>query len=391
MPISRKPLGSKNGGGKVAEQPRGRSVSSRPRPSLEGMEEQVEHSYQHRGESGKYGNIYKEDVKIFRPKETKHEVCIVPWQVKENSEFRTLNPDFNKPFDSGKLKSGEAWPHKLTVLIHGNIGANQDNVLCLRTLKRECPICIRRAGVYDQADAEGNKEKADALKKQADALGPSKRAIYNVFCFDNEEEMKKGVQIWEAPHQSIEDVLSGLWKDERTGEKRYYMVPEEGWNVYFKKEGKGLGTKYTSVQIVKRQERDEFNEEELEDLYSAAYNIEELIEVKTPAEIKELMSGMSEEEASLLQDGDEPSPEREQEPPQEEEPRTSRFRGGKGKEEPEKPKGRTPAKESPEGEIPEEYAECFGVQCNQRDPECESCPEKVFEMCYKETNKKGKK
>lgn len=382
MPISRKPLG--NGGGKVSGE--GRRGQGRPRPSLDAMEEQVEHSYQHRGDQGKYANIYKVDVSRWNPSEGKHDVCIVPYQITANSEFRTLNPDFNKPFTPERLRAGEAWPHKLTVLIHGNIGANQDNVLCLRTLKRECPICVRRSALYDQMDAEQNKERADALKKQADALGPTKRALYNVFVFDSEEEMKKGVQIWEAPHQSIEDVLSELWKDERTGEKRHYMVPEEGWNVYFKREGKGLLTKYVNVQIVKRQERQEFTEEEFAELYKSAHNLEEIIEVKTAAEIKEMMSGMPEPAAD-----DTVAPWEEKAPDEE---RPSRFRGvTPAKEsEPKKPLGRKPAVTEPEeGEIPEEYAECFGVQCNQRDPECEGCPEKVFEACYKETNRKGKK
>jgi len=381
MPLSRKPTETKG----TVRRPLGREPAkiTRSRPSVEVMDEQVEHSYAHRGESGKYGNIYKGDVRRWKLTDGKHEVCLIPYQVKGNSMFRTSNPDFNKPFSADKLKSGEAWAHKLTALIHGNIGPNQDQVLCPRTLKQECPICIKRGKLYDLADAETNKDKSAAYKKQADALGPAKRAIYNIFCFDTDAEMQKGVQVWEAPHQSIEDVLSELYKDERTGEKRYYTVPEEGWNFLFKKEGKGLATKYTGVQLVQRQENDSFNEQELDQRYKDAYNLEEIIEVKSNEELTEMMSGMSDEVPE-----ERPAP-RDEDAPLEERP-TGRFRG-RGKE-PEKPTERETERKpvASADDLPEELVDCFGVECNQRDPECENCDEKIFDACYKEFNKGNK-
>ena len=326
----------------------------RNRPKIEDMEGQIQHSHEHRGDTGKYGNIYKEEVEVWWPKEDQHELCLIPYLNKENSVFRLENPDFNMPFSDKVLSDRQGWAHKLTVLIHGNIGVNKDNVLCPRTLKKSCPICEER----DRLIKEGVDSKT--AQEQISALNPAKRAVYNVFVFDSAEEMKKGVQIWEAPHQSIEDTLSELYVDRRTGEKKYYTMPEEKWNVCFEKKGKGLNTEYRHVEILARRKEDEFSEKELMELYDMAYNIEEIIDIKSYDELKEMHFGLKKEE------------EKEKEKELEERPeRTGRFR----REEKEEPK-------KDEREIPEEYKDCFGVQ-NAELEKCEDCPKKVWEECYR--------
>ena len=100
-------------------------AKGRSKPRIEDMEEGLQHSYDHRGDKGKYGDIYKGDVERWKKlAEKTHEICIVSYLCKENSVFREKNPDFNKPFDVERLKSGNAWAHKLTVLLHYNVGVN---------------------------------------------------------------------------------------------------------------------------------------------------------------------------------------------------------------------------------------------------------------------------
>jgi hypothetical protein len=185
---------------------------------------------------------------FWKPEEGEHEICIVPYMIRENSIFRqTLN--FNYCFSEEALREGRAWPYKLSLLIHME---KQEWSICPHTIQQQCPKC------------------------RIDAGGRVKRAVYNIFCFDTEEEKAKGVQIWFAPHSSIEDVLAELHVDKRTGKKRFYTIPEEGWNVYFERRGKGLDTEYRQVSIVERREEDQFSEEEYDQLYDQAWDLDEI-------------------------------------------------------------------------------------------------------------------
>lgn len=366
-------------------------MSKRSRPKIDDMEGHLQHSYDHRGDTGRFGTIYTKEVERWRKiSEDTHEFCIVPYLCRENSVFRTANPDFNKPFDDDKLKGDDgAWAHKLTVLLHYSVGVNKDTVVCPRTWKADCPICEERNVLFDLIDRETDKDRAGVLQKQADDLGTTKRALYNVFIFSSEKEMKKGVQVWEAPHESIEDVLSDLYADERTGEKRYYTIPEEGWNVSFERSGKGKeGTKYRNVKIVKRLDKDEFSEKELVELYGMAYNLDEIVDRKSYDELKEMVKGHAsggEEEREERSDrfrGGREEGDRDEETP-------DRFRGRKKEKEKEEPSGdaerASGRNEAPD--VPKKYEECFGVMNGKR-AECEDCPKDIWKDCYAEGEKR---
>ena len=136
------------------------TTKKRSRPNVKNMRRRVEHSYDHRGQTGRYGNIYLPDVdiSIWKPGAGEHEFCVIPFFVdcKENSRFRQ-NPDLNLPFTEEEIQAGETYDYKLSVLIHTNIGINSDTVLCLRTLNETCPICEERDRVDpNDEDADGN-------------------------------------------------------------------------------------------------------------------------------------------------------------------------------------------------------------------------------------------
>ena len=59
----------------------------RRRPSFE---DSYEHSYDHRGDTGKFGSIFSEDVGQWKVSADEHELCIVPYvsKLEENSIFR---------------------------------------------------------------------------------------------------------------------------------------------------------------------------------------------------------------------------------------------------------------------------------------------------------------
>lgn len=357
---------------------------ARERPKVQDMDDGVDHSYDHRGQTGNYGNIYKGDVEIWNPSEDEHEVAIFSYLVTENSMFREDNPDFNLPFSEDKLKAG-AFSHKLTILLHWGIGVNKDAVLCPRTLKRPCPICEERDKLVEKDEGDDK-----ALAKRIMDLNPAKRALYNILCFDSNKEMKKGIQIWEAPHKSIEDILSEKFKDRRTGEKRYFMIPEEGWNVFFEKTGKRLNTEYRQVDIVARKKEDVLTDKDLDDLYLMVYNFEEIVVPKSYEEIDKMFTGVA---ARGGKDDEKPEGEEEQSRfrgrDRESEERESESRRGREPEKEEKP-SEEDLKDPNSPEVPEKYQSCFGVQGNQLD-KCEDCPKKLWQSCVKKMEEEKKK
>jgi len=334
------------------------TTKKRRRPDVKGMRRRVEHSYDHRGQTGRYGNIYLPDVDvtIWKPGAGEHEFCVIPFFVdcKENSRFRK-NPDLNLPFTEEEIKDGETFDYKLSVLIHTNIGINSDTVLCLRTLNEACPICEER----DRIDPDDE----DALR----ALGISKKALYNVACFDSDQEFNKGTQIYEAPHASIEDTLSELARkpDRQTGKKQYkdYTIPEEKYNVFFERLGTGLSTEYKQVEIVDRRDQDEFTEQELTAAYEGAYNFEEIINARTYEELYKMLHGVEVGEEVPAGGTEE------------------RFRGRDRDRGDDRDRGADNGAVVDDGTAEDSEFECFGKSNNNIEA-CENCNSDRFDRCY---------
>ena len=363
-------------------------MSKRGRPNVDNMRGRTQHSYDHRGQTGKYGKMYKEDLPMWSADANEHEVCIIPFSIGsgKNSEFRN-NPDLNMPFSKDELKEG-AFDYKLTVLIHHGIGPNEDAVLCLRTIGKSCPICEERDRL--------TKEDPDAYKEEISGLNPWKRALYNIICFDSDKEFDKGVQVWEAPHASIEDVLSELSKkpNRRTGEIEHkdYQIPEERWNVFFERVGKGISTEYKQLEILERKKSDEFTDKEIDQLYKDAYDFEDLIEIKSYDELYEMQHGIKpdgeakEEPVERGRGGRSGGRGRDTDEGGKEET-TVRGRGrgdrSRGSEE-EKTSTRGGRRPSSGQDKDSGKPECFGAECNQKD-ECEKCSSEMFDACYKKS------
>ena len=254
-------------------------MASRNRPKLNNMKKRSKHSYDHRGQTGKFGTIFVENPPMWSCAPGPHELVIIPYDTMsgQNSEYRKGNSDLNMPFSNEELESGSTWDYKLSVLLHYSMGINEDTVLCLRTIGRRCPICEERERLLRE-------EGLDINSSDIQALTARKRVLYNIVCFDSAEEFDKGIQVWDAPHASIEDELSILVnkRDIRTGEiiNRPYFIPEEGWNILFERTGKGLNTEYKYLEIKKRLEKDDFTDSELDELYDSVFNFEDIIEVK---------------------------------------------------------------------------------------------------------------
>lgn len=175
-----------------------------------------------------FDSLYKDGIKIYKVKEGKNKVRILPPTWDSASHFG---------YD---------------VYINYGIGINEQAYLSLSEMQgKPDPLAEARK----KAERSGDRDLADSLK-------PTKRVAY--FLIDRMDE-DEGPQLWIAPW-TIDRSLCALSTDEETGESLMLDNPEDGNDIVFYKEGSGLGTKYPAekMRIMKpsRLSEDEGLEEE---------------------------------------------------------------------------------------------------------------------------------
>lgn len=384
---------------------------------------EAEHAYENKGSTGLFGDFYTpDDIPFFKPQAGKHEFAIIPFIIEnlKNNIFRRGNPKgksvFNKPFTKEDYEDGAAPAFKLILLVHNNVGPNKERVICPRTYYEACPIC-------DYLNTLDKEEREDH------PLNASRRCLFNVVVFDSQEEREKGIQIYDAPAKAIMDAISTKLKDSRDGEEKDYADPEEGWNIYFVRKGKGkTSTEYANVDIVERYKDDDFTPEELDDLLNSAFVLDEIVRPDDYETLKALLGDVS--TYSSEEEGEERGSRRERRTDDREE-RTDRGRDrgrerNRERERDERPDREAPARERPEREErssrrgrdeekekePEKPSrertkktredkeetttdegdspKCFG-QHGFNSELCDACDPKIYEECWNEVNKRREK
>ena len=146
----------------------------------------------------------------------------------------------------------EADHFSMDVFVNYQIGPDNSSFVSLSAMKQEPdPIAEERA----RAEKQGDLEYAEELK-------PRKRPTCYILDRDNPDE---GVQVWPMPWTVDRDIAS-LMIHKRTGEVIPIDDPEEGYDVYFSRSGKGIKTKYHGIEIDRDSSPALDNEEELEEL-----------------------------------------------------------------------------------------------------------------------------
>ncbi len=164
--------------------------------------------------ASKYSGFIKDDYSTFSPK-------------KEN-DIRILPPTWNNPNHYGM----DLW-------VHYSVGPENGSVICLFKMKnRPCPICEE----YNKAEATG--------REDAGSLKPVRRVV--VWLLDRRAENKETKPlIWAMPWTCDRDI-SKICRDRQSGELYQIDHPEVGRDVFFDKEGEGIGTRYTGFQLSQR-------------------------------------------------------------------------------------------------------------------------------------------
>lgn len=132
----------------------------------------------------------------------------------------------------------DAKHYGMDIHVHYGIGSDNAAYLCLDKMKgKACPICEERK----RALSDGDQDYADELR-------PTHRVV--MYVIDRAKE-REGVKAWAIGSRMDQDILR-LTVDKKTGEALEIDHPENGYDVSFTRDGEGMKTRYSGMQIERR-------------------------------------------------------------------------------------------------------------------------------------------
>jgi hypothetical protein len=206
-----------------------------------------------------------DNIQLWRPRDGQHIIDIVPYNAGSNDG---LNKEGEETY------TYEAW-------VHRGVGPNEQMHICpAETYNEDCPICEHRQTLRERgAD--------DTVWK---ALFPKRRNIYNVLCYDANEE-RKGVQVWEVPYFYAEkNILAIASEPQRGGGSDTINFPhaEHGKSISFTIEPPQSKEDFASYEGFKFLDRDYDLDSEILD---EAHALDQLVLLLSYDELKEIYYG----------------------------------------------------------------------------------------------------
>jgi hypothetical protein len=171
--------------------------------------------------SGRYDSYVTEEVTWFKPKPGENCIRLIPW-------LSGADPDFNKLEE----RWGNHWG--IDIIVHRNVGPDNGTYLCLDKMTgAPCPICDAWRG------------------DDIDELKPSDRVL--CWLLDRNDE-KAGPQLWAMPLGVSKDI-SAVSQVKGSGADRGEVLlidnPDEGYDVFFDREGEKIRTQYKRVAVAR--------------------------------------------------------------------------------------------------------------------------------------------
>ena len=222
-----------------------------------------------------YLNLPK-DLKLFKEEVGRVKLDIIPYIVSND-----LHPDANPDIVDSAHK-GNPW-YKRPVWVHHNIGIENDTLVCLKSIRKKCPICEQR----DKQFREGMDASDVTPKAQL-------RNLYVVIPLghkDYEEEM----HIWEISNGNFqkelddelaEDPSMGIFPDPEQGKTLSIRFSEESFNK----------NKYAAASRIDFKDREGYDE----DIMEEAPNLDDIFTVLTYKDLE--MRFMEIEEEDIQKD-----------------------------------------------------------------------------------------
>ena len=155
------------------------------------------------------------------------------------SEYRAKEGTNLVRFLPPTWEGGERGHYALDIFLHYSIGAEKTTYLCPQKMKvGPCPICEIVNEAYRRGD-----------EKEAKELSVKPRSLAYMIDRQNETE---GVKAYPQPTTKLDFEVCAICKDEDTGEFLSIDHPKNGFDVQFKKLGKGLNTVYSGIKLGKQ-------------------------------------------------------------------------------------------------------------------------------------------
>lgn len=154
----------------------------------------------------------------------------------------------------------------LDVRVHRNVGPRDLQFVCMEIYNKSCSICEERNRL--RKNPPESERAQDPYKKKLSELKPSRRAVYNIECVDSNDEMDKGIQVWEVAHWFMERHLLAQAKLPKAegGGYTIFTHPDEGKIVFFERTGVGAQkTDYTGHKF--RDRRESIPQDLLDDVF----------------------------------------------------------------------------------------------------------------------------
>lgn len=327
-----------------------------------------------------YLNLPK-GLSMFKEGEGRVRLDIIPYEVTDKSHL-DLNPD-----GGGLSEVGDPW-YKKPILVHRNVGADNETIVCPKTVGKKCPICEHR----EQQFRDGM-DKDDVVPKA------KLRNLYLVIPVGH-KEYDEEVHLWDISNylfqEKLDDELgedpdNGIFPDLEEGKTLKIRFSEESYNK----------NKFYETSRIDFEERDEQYED---DLMDDSPNLDEIFTLHSYKKLQAMFFEMEEEDLEdekeetddIPFDEDSPKPrkkkslkkkkkEEEPEEEEEEEEETPKRKKKKSKpapepeeeeeeEEEEQPKRKK--KKAKKDECPEGHT--FGKDWDEED-DCNDCP--LFDSC----------
>jgi gp32 DNA binding protein like len=190
------------------------TMSERIRQQREQLLKRTEESYKRKESFGPEYTIFKKDIQVqfWVPKAGVHVIDIVPFIVGDKM-----------PIEAG-VKEGDL-AYVLDIWVHRRVGVNDAQFVCMaKNYNLRCPICEHQRELKKEDEYD-----ADLVK----SLYPSRRVVYNILCYDSDEELKKDIQVFEIAHWYMEKHLVPLALDNRTKQFLPFADPFNGKSIQF--------------------------------------------------------------------------------------------------------------------------------------------------------------